>query len=251
MSEHGLNQLERDEILLQAGVAGAAAPATFGAMVQLLADRYSCRGFRSEPVPRETVERLLAAAQLTPSWCNTQPWHVHVTDGEGTERFRQALHAHVSGQTAPPATDFDFPQSYSGVFLARRRETAWRLYDCVGVKKGDRAASREQSLENYRLFGAPHVMILTTERELGAYGALDCGIFVGNVLALAQSLGLGAIPQAALASVSPFVRDYFGLPQNRMVLCAISFGYADDAHPANGFRTARSPGASAMTWIDN
>lgn len=249
MSE--LVQLERDAIQRESIVGDAEPPPSFNQLVRLLADRYSCRGFRPDSVPRETIARLLAGAQLTPSWCNTQPWQVHVTCGDGTERFRRALYAHVRENPDAQDPDFAFPARYSGIYLARRRETAWRLYDRVGVRKGDREASHAQALENFRLFGAPHVMVVTTERELGVYGAVDCGIFLGNVMALAQSLGLATIPQASLARVAPFVRSYFGLPANRMVLCGLSFGYSDEQHPANSFRTARSPAAQGLTWVDD
>lgn len=47
----------------------------------LLRGRWSCRSFLDRKVPRPTIEQLLAMAQRTPSWCNTQPWHAIVTSG--------------------------------------------------------------------------------------------------------------------------------------------------------------------------
>ncbi|MBM0204690.1 nitroreductase family protein [Micromonospora sp. STR1s_5] len=38
---------------------------------KLLADRWSCRAFRPDPLPRETVASVIEAAQRAPSWCNT------------------------------------------------------------------------------------------------------------------------------------------------------------------------------------
>ncbi|MNQ73541.1 Nitroreductase family protein [compost metagenome] len=32
--------------------------------------RHSCRAFLPEPVPRDTIERILSLAQRTASWCN-------------------------------------------------------------------------------------------------------------------------------------------------------------------------------------
>src|SRR3546814_2598902 len=55
----------------------------------LLRGRFSCRAYRPEPVPRETIERILAMAQRTASWRNGQPWQVAITSGAGTERFRE------------------------------------------------------------------------------------------------------------------------------------------------------------------
>lgn len=39
----------------------------------------------------------------------------------------------------------------------------------------------------------------------------------------------------------PMISVHFGLPDDRRVVLAISFGYADDDHPANIYRTPRAP----------
>ena len=145
------------------------------ALESLLAERWSCRGFLDQPVPRETIDRLLAVAQRTPSWCNTQPWQLTITSGEATVKLRKALLAGFDGS----GTDFDFPSTYQGVFQERRRESGWQLYDAVGIEKGDREASTAQ---------------------------------------------------AALAARAPFLREWFGLPDNRKIVCGISFGFADPQH---------------------
>ena len=223
--------------------AGAEAPVLDG----LLRDRWSCRGFTRAPVPRPTIERLLEMAQRTPSWCNTQPWRVTLTSGEATRRLAEALSEH-QGSGVPEQPDLPFPEAYRGEYLARRRECGYRLYGAVGIERGDRVRSAVQNRENFRFFGAPHFALITTERDLGPYGAIDCGGYVSVFLLAAQSLGLAAIPQAAVAAYSPWLRDYFGLPGNRLVVCGISFGYADRAHRANGFRTGRAPLGDVVDW---
>ena len=117
-----------------------------------------------------------------------------ITAGEGTERFRTALSAHAS--TAESNPDFPLPARYSGRYLQRRMECAYQLYDRVGIAMGDRAALAKQAAKNFELFGAPHAAVITTEAELGVYGAIDCGLYVQSFLLAAQSLGLGAVPQA-------------------------------------------------------
>jgi nitroreductase len=224
-------------------------PADVSALGRLLARRYSCRAFRPEPVPQQTVESILSLAQRTASWCNSQPWQVIVTRGPGTERFRDAVHAHAAAR-AKGAPDFPFPREYRGMYLARRRESGFPLYDAVGVPRGDKVAYARQMLENFRLFGAPHVAIITTDEALGVYGAIDCGGYVGNFLLAAEAHGLAAIPQAALAGYSAFVRAHFGLPEDRRMVCGISFGFADDAHAANSYRTTRAGLKDAVSFVD-
>ncbi len=202
----------------------------------LLADRWSCRGYTDEQVDTATIERLLAAAQRTPSWCTTQPWHVVVTAGGETERLKQAM---ADDERFGP--DLEFPPSYEGVYAERRRESGWQLYEAVGVVKGDRAGSAAQTMRNCKFFGAPHVAIVTTTRSLGVYGAVDCGLYVQSFLLAAQALGLGACAQAALAMRSELLREWFELDDDRQVVCGISVGHPDPGHPTASYRTTRAP----------
>ncbi|MBS0407354.1 MAG: nitroreductase [Proteobacteria bacterium] len=226
-------------------------PAAAPVLDQLLSQRFSCRSFRPDPVPQATLDQIVALAQRTASWCNTQPWQVHITRGEATERFRQILQApSFPGDEEGGAQDFPWPVAYEGVYQQRRRESGLALYDSVGIAKGDREASARQAWENFRLFGAPHVVMITTDEALGVYGAIDCGGYVANFMLAATSLGVNCIAQAALAKRPERVRAFFDLPSTRRVVCGISLGYADPAHPANGFRTNRADVAAAVSWHD-
>ena len=212
----------------------------------LLSKRFSCRGFRREPVPRHAQHQVLELAQKSASWCNSQPWRVHVVEGDAIERFRRVmLEPSVDGEPGP---DFAWPAEYRGVFRERRLECALALFDAVGVARGDRQASARQAEENFRFFSAPHVAMITTDATLGVYGAIDCGAYVANFLLAATSLGIATIPQASLASRPDRVRSFLGLGDERLVVCGISFGYADETHPANGFRTSRAALGDAVTW---
>ena len=213
----------------------------------LMQARFSCRAFRDDPVPRADVEAIVSAATRAPSWCNAQPWQVTVTDTNATSRFRAALKRHI--QAAAPKLDLKGPEGYPGVYGDRRRTCGWQLYDAVGVKKGDRAGSAEQMMRNFDLFGAPHVAIVTSPQALGGYGAMDTGGFVLAFTLAARALGIDTIPQAAIANYAEFVREYFDIPDDRMMLCAISFGYADADHPANSFRTERAGVSDILEWV--
>jgi nitroreductase len=45
---------------------------------ELVASRFSCRSYRTDPVPRSALEQILEAARLAPSACNRQPWRFAV-----------------------------------------------------------------------------------------------------------------------------------------------------------------------------
>jgi nitroreductase len=216
-------------------------------LAKLVNERWSCRGFLPDLVPHETIEAILEIARAAPSWCNTQPWHLHITEGAETDRFRTALQDHV-GSTVSEEPDLPFPAAYEGKYLERRRASGWQLYESLGIAKGDRVASGLQMLKNFALFDAPHVAVITTDEKLGLYDAVDCGLFVQTFLLAALSLGVATVPQAAIASVSPFIRDYFELPDDRKVLLGVSFGFADASHPANNYRTSRQTIDELVTW---
>ena len=208
-------------------------------------DRWSCRGFTDEQVPRDVIERLLTIAQRTPSWCNTQPWQLVITSGEETKKLRRRC----SSRSTPRAVTSTSRSATTASTWSAVARAGWQLYDAVGVEKGDREASALQMLRNFEFFGAPHVAILTTDADLGVYGAIDCGLYVDSFLLAAQALGLGACAQAALAACSPFLREYFDLPETRKVVCGISFGYADPDHPTATYRTSRAALEDVVTFV--
>lgn len=224
------------------------------ALSDLLVNRFSCRAYRSEPVPHAVIQTMLALAQNAASWCNSQPWHIHVTEGAATERLRETMYARALADakvgSLSSQSDLPFPSNYTGVYKERQREVAWQLYEAVGIEYGDRISSGKQTLENFRLFGAPHALVLTTEKSIGPYGVLDCGSYLGTLILAAQSLGIGMIPQAAFANYCPLLRDFFGIPDNRDIVCGASFGFPDLGHPANQFRSRRAALDDTVAWMD-
>jgi nitroreductase len=211
--------------------------------------RFSARKFQNRPIPDDVLERILLLAQQAPSWCNCQPWQLVVTRGAATVRFRDTIYEHARGG-APARPDFPFPVAYEGTYRERRKVCGVQLYQALGIGKNGRAAAAEQALENFRLFGAPHVAIITTEDKLGVYGAIDCGVYVANFLLAARRFGVDTIAQAALASYPDLVRAFFDLPASRKLVCGISFGYANPAHPIHGYRTERAGLEEVVTFVD-
>ncbi|HKQ24391.1 MAG TPA: nitroreductase [Burkholderiales bacterium] len=215
---------------------------------QLVRTRYSCRKFLQKPVPVETIEKILDLAQQTPSWCNCQPWQVVLITGAAVARFRDGLLGHAAGGH-PPKPDFPFPLRYEGIYRERRKVCGVQLYRALGIGRDNKEGAERQRLENFRFFDAPHVALITTEEELGVYGALDCGLYVANFMLAAKHFGVDSIAQAALASYPDLIRSHFGLPTNRKLVCGISFGYADSEHPIHRYRTDRAAGVEVATWI--
>ncbi len=213
----------------------------------LLKTRYSCRSYKPDPVPQEIIERIVSMSQHTASWCNSQPWKLVITSGAATEELRRKMHARAMANE-PDDSDFPYPREYRGVYQERRRESGFQLYDAVGIGPKDMAARTLQALENYNFFGAPHTAIIHTEEALGVYGAVDCGLFVSSFLIAAQSFGVATIAQAAVARQSQFLHKHFDIGDDRRIVCGISFGYPDETHPINNYRTSRAKLPDVVDW---
>ena len=225
-------------------------------LTSILAQRRSCRKFLPRPVSPDKINRALKIAQLTASWCNSQPWRIIVTHGEETERFRRGLYETATNDalqanrpeirsSSDRRSDLPMPSQYSGVRKERRRVAGRQLYEAVGVM-GDREASLEYTLENFRFFDAPHAAVFTSPAELGAYGVLDVGGYLANLMLVFQSLGVSSIPQAALAVYGDFIRSFFNIAEDQIIVCGMSFGYADSNDPANSFNTSRADISEAV-----
>lgn len=217
------------------------------ALEAVLAARFSCRSFRPQQVDDDTLRRLFSMAQRTASWCNSQAWQVELLGGAAVTGLSERLMAHVP--VAPENPDIPGPARYEGVYQDRRRACGFELYNAVGIAREDQEGRLFQMLENFRFFGAPHVAIITSPKALGTYGVMDCGGYVATLLAAAESLGINAIAQAAIAMYADVVRSELGIGEDRSIVCAVSLGYADPDHPVNAFRTEREDVEVAVTGL--
>ena len=59
--------------------------------LEIAQNRQSCRSYNPQrPVEQEKLEQILAAAQLSPSACNGQPYHITVCKGEVAKKAAKA-----------------------------------------------------------------------------------------------------------------------------------------------------------------
>lgn len=213
--------------------------ALFDELSAVLARRSSARGFLSEPVPRGELHRLFAAAQHAPSWCNVQPWRAVVSEPPRTAQVTAALVAAATSRL--PAPDVAFPTSYPEPYADHRRACGGALYEAMGIGRRDGEGRKAAWLRNYQAFGAPHLAIVSCERQLGPYAYLDVGVWLGYLLAGAESLGLATCPMASVAGYPEVLRAELPIAASEVVLFGLAIGWRDDAVAANRCRTSRAP----------
>lgn len=205
-----------------------------------VASRRSVRAFKPDPVDQDTVREILELAARAPSGTNIQPWHVYVVAGEARERVSKAvLAAREVGEDEPEYAYY--PQEWREPYLSRRRKVGYDLYGLLGIQKGDKQGMWRQFGRNYLFFDAPVGLFYTLDRDMERGAWLDMGMFIGNVMTAARGFGLDTCPQVAWCGYHKTVREAVGIPDDQVLVCGMSMGYADPDAPENRLVTEREP----------
>lgn len=223
------------------GTATATATAAVDAAIR---SRHSIRAYLSMPVPRDTIEQILAVASRAPSGTNTQPWKVHVLTGSSRAALCTALcAAYDDPEEAKRHTEeyAYYPTQWVSPYIERRRKVGWDLYGLLGIGKADKARMHAQHRRNYEFFGAPVGLIFTVDRIMQQGSWLDYGMFLQNIMVAARARGLDTCPQAAFTPFHRIVERHLGLAADEMVVCGMSLGHADPAAVENSLVTERVP----------
>jgi nitroreductase len=231
--------------LTPAAVATERPPASFHEVVRR---RKSCRQFLPHPVPEELLRSVLDDAQQAPSNCNTQPWVTHIVSGDKLQELAAAIKEASDAEHLTPDFSFDTAAFY-GRYGERQRAQGQAYYEHLGVAREDGAGRAAVRDFGNRFYGAPHAAFLF----MPSFGdnvrvAGDIGMYGQTLLLALTDHGLGSIPQTSLGYFADTVRAVLGVSSELKLLFAISFGYADEAAPANAYKLGRDPLASAVVF---
>jgi len=218
-----------------------------------ITSRRSLRAFLPTPVPRETIEQILAVASRAPSGTNTQPWKVYVLTGAAKAALSQAILA-AYDDPAQRATHVEeyayYPTEWVPPYIDRRRKVGWDLYGLLGIAKTDRERMHAQHGRNYAFFDAPVGLIFTIDRIMRQGSWLDYGMFLQNVMVAARARGIDTCPQAAFTQYHRIVTAQVGAPATEQLVCGMSLGYADPDAVENRLVTERAPVASFARFLE-
>ena len=231
-------------------------PESTAAVDAAIASRRSLRAFLPTPVPRQTIEDILAVASRAPSGVNTQPWKVTVLTGAAKESLSEKILAAHDANAAAGSTGADvgeyeyYPTEWTSPYIERRRKIGWDLYGLLGIAKTDKARMHDQHGRNYRFFDAPVGLIFSIDRILRQGSWLDYGMFLQNIMIAARGRGLDTCPQAAFIGFHKIIAEHLALPAGEMVVCGMSLGYADESAPENRLLTERAPVATFARFVE-
>jgi nitroreductase len=196
--------------------------------------RRSMRAFKPDAVDRKTMLDILATAQYTPSWANSQPWEVFVAEGETLKRIKEGF-AKCYADKVAAGPEVSRPAEWTEA--AKKRQQGLHpdmVRDC-----GE--ACNQFGPLNQRMFDAPSVIFVCVDKLLSHWSLYDIGAYTQSVMLAALEHGLGTIPAVMLVNYPEVLRKELKIPDNLKVVIGIAIGHVDETNAINNFRSARSP----------
>lgn len=210
-------------------------------VTQAILERRSARAFLSRPVPAGLVHEIVDIARRTASSSNMQPWRLAAMAGPDLDRLRAAVRRSLAANPSAEGSEYKiYAPNLKDPYNRRRIKCAEDLYGTIGIPRENKMARLMQFARNFDFYGAPVGMILSIDRTMEHGQWADVGMFLQSILLLAHERGLAACPQAAWAAMHRTVREHLSLPEEFIVFCGISLGYADPSQPINSLVTERA-----------
>lgn len=208
----------------------------------IITSRRSVRQFLPREVAQDTIMELLDLAACAPSGHNTQIWKVYVVTGATLAKLSGKILACfddpevLAGHTA----EFDsYPAEWVSPFIDRRRALGREMYGVLGIPRGETRRMVDQAKKNYAFFDAPVGLMFTADRVMVPGSALDLGMFMQTFMLAAKTRGLDTCPQQAFAPFHTIIKATLDIPDNEVVMCGMSLGYASAEAPINNLKVGR------------
>lgn len=223
-------------------------------VIDAITKRSSKRKFLDKAVPKDIQEKILSAANMTPSGANMQPWIVYaISNKDVLDSIGQDIIDHIEG-----GGDIDqfiqyYPLQWVNPYKRRRITTGAGLYKLLEVDRKDEERRKELWHDNYRWFGAQTVFFVFTDKALidGAQGALiDCGAYMQSIMLAAQAYGIDSCPQGSTTEYGRVIAKTLQVPENLALLYSVVLGYEDTSALQNSYQPERAPMDELVKFID-
>ncbi|MFP4212701.1 MAG: nitroreductase [Desulfohalobiaceae bacterium] len=219
-------------------------------LMQAIQNRRSIRGFKPDPVPRETLQSILQAAVRAPSAMNSQPWEFTVLAGsplqeiqnKSSQRFR------AGENPAPELAPGNWPRD--SVYRKRQTELAKEIFKLLDIGREDQEKRLAWAEKGIRFFEAPAAIVVCTDKQLPeCEPLLDIGAAVQNICLAAVEQGLGTCIEVQGVGYPDLIRQVTGIGADKRILLGIAVGWPDWEDPANQLYSSREEPESLTTWI--
>ena len=216
-------------------------------LTEAIKSRKSIRAYKPDPVPRETLMKVMEAARHAVSWGNSQPWEFAVLGGKQMEEVRETLYNKPdSGEGFAP----DFPYStFIEPFEHRVAQITEQIWEAFGAAPENESDTQRVMAIMRRNYDAPHMIVSYIDRSLDVFSLLDIGAAIQLILLEAHNAGLGCCVMAATAGYPDDLRRILGLPETKRIILGISLGYPDWDSPKNQWQRHKEPVEQYTSWF--
>lgn len=201
--------------------------------------RHSCRAFTEQAVEQSIIKNILNTAKYAPSGVNMQPWEVVVITGDSKQNLCSKMVTAFENRQTEEMEYHYYPKEWIQPFKARRVETGTKLYQALDIKREDKQKRLDQWAANYRAFDAPVMLLFFIDDSLETGSYMDYGMFLQNIMLLAEEAGLATCPQGALGEFPKLIKSELNIEDNKVLIGGMALGYKDQTHPVNQYRTER------------
>lgn len=216
-------------------------------------NRSSKRAFLDKPVPRETQEKILKAAAMTPSGANMQPWITYaISDKDVLKNIGDAIIQKMNSGVAHDQFIQYYPLEWKPLYKKRRFETGIGLYAHMEVDRKDVEKRTKMWHDNFRWFNAQCVFFVFTDKTMidGAVGALiDCGAYMQSIMLIARDFDLESCPQGSTTEFGKVVARVLDVPDNLALLYSVVLGYEDKDAKINSYKPQRADISENVVFI--
>lgn len=169
-------------------------------VLSVIRSRRSVRRYRPDPIPEETLNRIIEAGLWAPSACNEQSWHFTVvTNRELIDRMS-----------------------------AVSKEAMLRLPNEMFVRMAENP--------DFHVFYHAPVVVVVSGRRDAVSPLVDCSAAIENMILAAASLGIGScwigLVRGFLAVPQEVAK--LGIPEGYEPYYAVCLGYSEGPVPADG-----------------
>ena len=219
-------------------------------IIEAINTRKSIRGFKSDPVSKDVLTRILELACKAPSAMNTQPSEFIVVTGDVLNRLRVAIVDKLN-KKEPMHPDHEVVSwSNDSIYRNRQIELAKKIFELMDIPREDKKKRAEWLERGFRFFDAPVAIILLTDKSLSDIGPLlDLGAAMQNICLSALHFGLGSCIEDQGVLYPEVLREILQIPENKKIIISIAIGYPDWDFPANALASGRESLGNNSRWM--
>ena len=169
-------------------------------LAQAIRERRSVRKFRSDPVRKQVLEKILELGSWAPSGMNRQPWYFIVVQGQKAEELKTIFGA--AGEVMRPRLEKRF---------------------------ADKPKIVESTLEFFRTYGGAPVFILAYAGSSpgGGFDTNSTAVAVQNLQLAIHEAGLGSTWTDGIMGEEEAINQAVGVTDKKL-LCVLPVGVPDE-----------------------